>query len=297
YVIKGHYTPTMLYDPCISEEQYFRINEPTQLSIMVNNQNITRGKTLTLRGVLHSSDTKEPLIDKPITLKINGLNVQTNTTNDEGEYIFTLSTKNISSHSISIQTIYTSPDIKWRNAASPLVKISFYADYVQYFNSLAWLLLIFIFASVILSAFYLNKRRRTLANKTRSTSLSSPKQSPDTSILETIPSFLQEKTFSDEKGLAQGNPISLKDKIIATYHTFLGYLSQRGIPIKKTDSHRDIQQRLYSTKLPKDTVDMVTIGFEIARYSPYPVLQEDADAFDQQVFSMITSFKEDVKEQ
>jgi len=81
---------------------------------------------------------------------------------------------------------------------------------------------------------------------------------------------------------------AVRDAVFGQYRLLLRFLVAEGVVVDPTDTHIDLQNRMYTQGFPNDSVDMVTETFEQAMYSLQPVSYEQLLAFDQCVFQLMT---------
>ncbi len=301
YHLQAAYQPNSQYEHCLSKQLQFFIDEPTMLSIHRNSSSFSPGETIVLTGYLKEKTQLQALSNQSISLSINGKKRYTTTTNEQGYYQFSFSTANHSASPLFFQTWYTPTDPQWRASSSSVLSIrlttgllgglSSYFSFFSFSSSPFHFLIIIIICVLFLILFFtvlFHMKKQWFKSKKDIEFSASPPFFPYQANM-----MKQQIDPTQPSSSELMNPtLSMKQKIITTYRTMLRFLSQQGIPLKKTDTHRDIQQSLYTTLLPKKTVDAVTVRFEQARYAPYEINEQDVNTFDEQVFSLITEYTE-----
>ena len=81
---------------------------------------------------------------------------------------------------------------------------------------------------------------------------------------------------------------AIQDAIFAQYRMLLRFLSAKGVVVKPTDTHIDLQHRMVHQGFQVEAVNFVTVTFEQAMYSPRPVSYEQLLQYDQNVFRLLT---------
>jgi len=299
YPVVGRYQPAIPYASCTSEELTISINEPTSLSISSDKLNYTKGEHIKITGRLLLIGEKEPLTRQTIGLYVNGHRVQYTTTNTSGYYQFDFDTTNLTGQILQIYTSYISPVVQWRSTTSKILRLQLFDGFLQQMGSFMFgssddlsIYIVFIgffiilTSSIIVYVFFMRRKRehRAIDHETLVSST--------VSVSKPFFSFFSRKNRGSSSDRFSSMPEPLRKKMIATYRMFLRHFIRQGLQMRPASTHRDIQRQLYTMNLPKESVDAVTLGFELARYSPVHLREHDLVSYDEQVYSIITMDKE-----
>lgn len=299
YPVVGRYQPAIPYASCTSEELTISINEPTSLSISSDKLNYTKGEHIHITGRLLLIGEKEPLARQTIGLYVNGHRAQSTTTNTSGYYQFAFDTTNLTGQTLQIYTSYVSPVVQWRSTTSNILRLQLFDGFLQQIGSFMfgssedltiYIVVIGFFiiltSGIIAYVFFIRRKKEDRTTDHEDI------LSTTVSVSKPFFSFFSMKNRGSSLNRFSSLPEPMRKKMIATYRMFLRHLLRQGFEIKPAYTHRDIQRQLYTMNLPQDTVDEVTLGFELARYSPVHLREHDVKRYDEQVYSIITMDKE-----
>lgn len=258
YLITASFQPIKTFEPC-STTILFSINEPTVLSLSSNQNTFTDDDAIQLTGMLTEKHTQKGLIDKNISLLLNGKVIEYTSTDENGSYSFLLSTDDVSMNLLLFQTRFDARLPQWRSSTSKTLTLS----YEQSLFSDLFILIsgfsIFFIALIVL--FFLYSRKKTFFGSKPNESLSSIRMSKRILDMKTLQ--LSQHVFNDTISTS----LPSKQKIIQMYHQLLSFFMDHGIEFDSSATHKDVQNQLRQLHLPSDSIDDITFSFEQAQYS------------------------------
>ncbi len=285
----------MPYAPCESSNVTVKIDIPTSLELTLYSEEVYLGYYLVGEGVL-SADGPEPLEGMRITLLIDGLLVRNATTDENGTFVFSISTGLIAVGDHVLKAEFAHEDAMWRHSedevefriyttertakypfwpiipgwgnlgAPPEVAYNlFFGDYAYF----GWLLMVGI---IVVAVKTVRMRREALARRSLLVAALSDR-GPDG--VKPGGLFAETPKDPDPFNLAE-SPDAPNEKIVWSYNYLLGFLVRnRRVQIGASMTHREIARMLETFGYPTGLVNRVTTLFEMARYSGTPMTESE----------------------
>ena len=292
HYITARFNGTEIYDPAENVTQFFDVNYNVSLQLSLSSNRVKQGDNVTIKATLQVNNTRT-LPDHEISLKIDDTFLVSGITNEDGDFVYKLNTKNTPSGTHFVTAWFFSTELKYEDAVSPVQILIIYVpssgehgDGGDWWDTLVgnvyWLLLLIIII-MILAVLMLSKdaiENARVAGLRKAAGLKTPGVTVGT--IPVAEDMLPPPEFpvSGEVSGLDFSAMPPRVAIVKRYGLLLEALRVwRKIPIQANMTAREIGELLRRTGYPADETTQLTGIFERAMYSARETTSADWERF------------------
>jgi hypothetical protein len=294
YTLRSSYPGTIPFAPSVSNTITVTVNIPTTITLSLFSQVLAHGSRLIGNGTLYANSS-QMLESQVITVYIDGELIVNVTTDEAGDYVFSLDTYVMVTGAHVVTVAFVFKDVKWRYVEDSLdfvlksrsygnypfwpvipgwqmgplgdIPYLFFGDYAYY----TWLFVL-LAIGIVVKTLQIRKRRREQGEKVPTAPME-----PISDLLFDIDTVAEAAESAFAGILGKQGPAGPNERIVWLYNNMISFLSRkRRISIAGSMTHWEVARLLQSLGYPADNVQKVTMLFERALYADAKMSDEDS---------------------